>query len=39
MYGHIEVKDYEWFYLIMMSNDVNLPYVNKIKEFLTKIRK
>ena len=39
MYGHIEVKDYEWFYIIMMLNDVNLPYVNKINEFLTKIRK
>ena len=39
MYGHIEVKDYEWVYLIMMLNNVNIPYVNKINEFLTKIRK
>lgn len=39
MYGHIEVKDYEWFYIIMMSNNVNLQDVNKIKEYLKKIRK
>ena len=36
---HIEVKDYEWFYLILMFNDVNLQDVNKINEFLKKIRK
>jgi len=39
MYGHIEVKDYEWFYLILMFNDVNLQDVNKINEFLKNIRK
>lgn len=38
-YGHIEVKDYEWFYIIIMFNDVNLQDVNKIKECLKKIRK
>jgi len=39
MYGHIDVKDYEWFYIIMMSNDINLIDVNKIEECLKKIRK
>ena len=39
MYGHIEVKDYEWFYIIMMLNDINSQDVNKIKECLKKIRK
>lgn len=39
MYGHIEVKDYEWFYIIMMLNDVNSHDVNKINECLKKIRK
>ena len=39
MYGHIEVKDYEWFYIIMMLNDVSSLDVNKIKECLKKIRK
>lgn len=39
MTGHIEIKDYEWFYLILMFNDVNLQDVKKIKECLKKIRK
>jgi hypothetical protein len=39
MCGHIEVKDYEWFYIIMMLNDVNTLDSNKIHECLKKIRK
>lgn len=39
MYGHIEVKDYEWFYIILMLNNVNICDSNIIKECLTKIRK
>ena len=37
MYGHIDVKDYEWFYIIMLLNDVNLVDVKKIEECLKKI--
>ena len=39
MSGHIEVKDYEWFYIILMLNNVNIFDVNKINELLEKIRK
>jgi hypothetical protein len=29
MNGHIDVKDYEWFYIILLSNDINLHDIPK----------
>ena len=37
--GHIDVKDYEWFYIILLLNNINLHYIPKIKEYIKKIRK
>jgi hypothetical protein len=30
MCGHIEVKDYEWFYIILLSNNINIQNVKII---------
>lgn len=38
-YGHFEIKEYEWYYILLLSNNINITNKDENNEYIKKIRK
>jgi hypothetical protein len=39
VYGHLKVKEYEWYYILLLSNDINVIKIEQNMNYINKIRK